>query len=96
MMGKDFSKTRILEVRKAEINSHMTEIYTHKLSIVYTWDYKKSIHDLRTSLETKFTCNYLASFGIFAIHVAVEKNIQKHELKAEFSTSRKDFQGLSS
>lgn len=78
MMGKDFSKTRILEVRKAEINSYMTEIYTHKQSIVYTWDYKKSTQDLRTSLENKFTCNYLASFGIFAIHVAVEKNTFKN------------------
>ena len=78
MMGKNFSKTRIPEMRKAEIISYMTEIYTHKQRIVYTWDYKKSIHDLRTSLETKFTCNYLASFGIFAIHVAVEKNTFKN------------------
>ena len=77
-MGKNFSKTRIPEMRKAEIISYMTEIYTHKQRIVYTWDYKKSIHDLRTSLETKFTCNYLASFGIFAIHVAVEKNTFKN------------------
>lgn len=35
MMGKDFSKTRIPEVRKAEINSYITEIYTHKQKIKY-------------------------------------------------------------
>lgn len=29
-MGKDFSKIRILEVRKVEINSYMIEIYIYK------------------------------------------------------------------
>ena len=50
-MGKNFSKTRIPEMRKAEIISYMTEIYTHKQRIVYTWDYKKSTQDLRITLK---------------------------------------------